>query len=146
MEVMMAKCMKAGFIPAILLILFTILISGCAGGQTLATQPPVNTEDLLVTAGFQRWEVNMETPKRQALLDALPKGKIVTYERNGEVLHAYGNDRTNTLLVGNEAAYQKYLSLAQGKEMCERVAGANAVEFWSCMQEPQGKGARPRGK
>lgn len=142
----MAMRMKAGVIPAILLILFTILINGCAGGQTQTTQPPVNTEDLLVTAGFQRWVVSMETPKRQALLDAIPKGKIVTYERNGEVLHAYANDRTNTLLVGNAAAYQKYLSLAQGKEMCERVAGSNAVEFWSCMQEPRGEGARPGGK
>ena len=127
----MANRGRAGFYAAIGFIFFCLLINGCAGGQT--TQGPVTTEDLLVTAGFQRWDVNMETPKLQALLDAIPKGKIVTYTRNGDVLHAYGNDRTNTLLVGDEAAYQKYLSLAQGKDMCERVAGANAVEFWSCM-------------
>ncbi len=133
-----------GSLAAICLILGILLVNGCAGGGQISAPPPANTEMLLITAGFQRWDVNMETPKRQALMDAIPKGKIVTYSRDGEKLHAYGNDATNTLLVGNDAAYQKYLSLVQGNQMCQQVAGTNAQQFWECMQEPPGKGGAPR--
>jgi hypothetical protein len=125
---------------ALALILFTLPVYGCAGGQSL--QQVVTTEYLLKTAGFQTWDVNMETSKRAALLNYLPKGTISTYIRDGVVLHAYPDENSNKIYVGDEAAYQKYLSLAQGKQMCQRVTGENNVQFWSCMDDYQQGGVK----
>ena len=132
----MANWNRTWFYAAIYVILVTLLVNGCAGGQTL--QREVTTEYLLTTAGFQRWDVNDETPKRQALLNNLPQRTIVTYKRNGEVYHAYADE--SSLYLGDEAAYQRYLSLAGGRKLCQRVTGTNQVEFWSCMQEYQERG------
>ncbi len=123
---------------AILSIILTISLSGCAGGQT--TQGAVTTENLLTTAGFKRLDVNDETPKRQALLNSLPQGKISSYGPEGEGYYAYPAESSNALYVGNEVAYQKYLSLARGRNLCERVSGQNGVAFWGCMEEYRGAG------
>ena len=144
---------KDGMLQAIVLLIFlNILLVGCAGGgqtryetggQSLSQE--VTTEYFLKKAGFQKWDVNMETPKRQALLAALPPGKISTYKRNGQTYHAYANVGSNNLYVGDEAAYQRYLSLAGKGKLCERVTGANQVQFWRCMEESQQGGAdRPK--
>ena len=126
----------------IFLIFLTILINGCAGEPAL--QQEVTTEYLLTTSGFQRWDVNMQTAKRQALLNSLPKGKISTYKRNGEVYHVYVDESSDTLYVGDEVAYQKYMAKAYGRQMCQRVTGPNQVEFWECMDDYRQGGARRR--
>lgn len=132
---------KDGFNAAILLILLTLLLNGCAGGQ--ATHKVVVTEYFLKEAGFQQWDVNMETPKRQALMDAIPRGKIVTYKMNGETFHVYSDEAAQTLYVGDEVAYQKYLSMAIGRQVCERVdATMDSAPFWSCFVEVQKGGGR----
>jgi len=140
----MASCKKARFNAAFLLIFCAILFDGCAGGgqtltetggQTLSQK--VTTEYLLTTVGFKRLQVNDGTPQWQAILNNLPQGKISTYIRNGEVYHVYPDEGSNALYIGNEDAYQKYLSLAQGRKMCERVTGANQEKFWICMDEYQ---------
>lgn len=140
----MANWRSARFNAAILLISCAILFYGCAGGQT--SQQVVSPLYMLTEAGFQRWDVNMETPKSQALLNAIPYGKIVTYKRDGEVYHVYGDKNSNALYVGNAAAYQKYLSMTQAKQICERVEGKNQQEFWTCFEEFQTVGPRPQGK
>ncbi|MBM4275807.1 MAG: hypothetical protein FJ134_15305 [Deltaproteobacteria bacterium] len=129
---------KNGFIAAMLLFLFTILLHGCAGGQPL--QRLVVTEYLLEEAGFQKWEVNMETPKRQALMQNIPKGKIVTYQRNGETYHAYSDEAAQTLYIGDEVAYQRYLGMARGRQLCERLDATESAPFWSCFDEYQTRG------
>jgi len=147
----MARRGRAGFQAAIAWILLILLVSGCAGGgetlsqtggQTLTQE--VTTEYLLATAGFQKWGINDETPKRQALLAALPPGKISTYQRNGQTYHVYADTGSGTLYVGDEAAYQRYLSLSGQRKVCERVTGPNQVHFWSCMEESQRGGGQPR--
>jgi hypothetical protein len=143
----MANWNWARFMGAISLILAAVLINGCAGGgQTLvetggqALPQEVTTEYLLTTAGFKRLPVNDDTPKRQALMNSIPSGKLVTYTRNGEVYHAYADEGSKALYLGDEPAYQRYLALARGRKLCERVPGTNQVEFWGCMQEYQGRG------
>ena len=141
---MMANWRKAGFNAAIFLVLFAMLFNGCAAGQS--TQQVVITEYLLKDAGFKPWDVNMQTPKSQALLNSIPKGKIVTYQADGGVYHVYGDENSKTLYIGDTAAYQKYLSMAKGKQLCERVDATNSQQFWSCFDEFQksggGQGAR----
>jgi len=115
---------------------------GCAGAPTI--QETVVTEYLLNQAGFQPYQANMETPKTQALLNALPKGQITTYMRNGTVYHAYPDEKSNTLYVGDEAAYRKYLSLAEGQKVCRRVEAQDSAGFWGCFAEFQKSGRPPR--
>jgi hypothetical protein len=144
MEGMMGNQRMVKLEAAIILIFFTILVGGCAGGPAL--QQEVTTEYLLSTAGFEKWEVNEKTPARQALLSALPAGTISTYMRNGRVFHAYPDNLSKVIYVGDEAAYQRYLSLSQGRQMCRQVTGADQVQFWSCMEEFQESGAGPGGR
>ncbi|MCX5888949.1 MAG: hypothetical protein NTY36_05785 [Deltaproteobacteria bacterium] len=129
----MTNCRKVEFYGAFFLVLCTLFFSACAGGQ--GTQHLVVTEYVLTDAGFKAWEVNDTTPKRQAMLDAIPRGKITTFSGDGEVYHVYADEGSKTLYVGDEAAYQKYLSLAKGRQLCERVDAPNSVAFWSCFDD-----------
>jgi hypothetical protein len=140
----MTNWSKARSKAAILFIFVAMVVSGCAGGQTSQQtgQQTVSMQYMLTESGFQPWGVNLETPKRQALLESMPTGKIVTYRRDGEVYHVYADERFNTLYIGDEAAYQKYLSMARGKQLCERVDAQSPQEFWRCLEETQ----KPGGK
>ena len=145
----MSNCKRLRLLGAICLIVIVISMHGCAGGgetlvetggQTLPQE--VTTEYLLTTAGFTRLAVNDQTPKRQALLNSIPPGKLVTYSRNGEVYHAYGDEGSQVLYIGDEVAYQNYLRLAGKRKFCERIPGTNQVEFWGCMQEYHERGPK----
>jgi hypothetical protein len=144
----MAKSNHTRLMGAIFLIAAAFLLNGCAGGgetmvetggQTLSQQ--VTTEYLLTTAGFKRLVVNDETPRMAALLNNIPQGQLVVYQRDGQTYHAYADVAHQTLYLGDLAAYQRYETLAKGKNLCVRVPGANAVQFWGCMQEFQQRGA-----
>jgi len=132
----------AGWHAAILSVLLTMLLSNCAG-EPKPTLRQVNvTEYFLVEAGFRKWEVNMEAPKRQALLNSLPRGKIVTYQRDGQTYHAYADEAAQTLYVGDEAAYQRYQAIARGRQLCERVDATESTAFWRCFDEFPKAGGR----
>jgi hypothetical protein len=138
---MMAKRRHAGAKAAILFIFCIILVCGCGGMQPVQDQ--VTTEYMLSKAGFTPYKPNMETPKTQALLDALPEGEITTFRANGTAYHAYPDKRLNILYIGDATAYQNYVSLAHGKNLCQRVEAPNSAGFWSCFQELQKAGAGP---
>jgi len=139
-EGMVANWRQAGSNAVIGLIFLSILFCGCGGMQPLQDQ--VTTEYLLNQAGFTQYKPNMETPKTQALLDALPGGQVTTFRANGVAYHAYPDKRSNVLYVGDQAAYEKYASMAQGKNLCQRVEAPDSAGFWGCFQEMQQKGAK----
>jgi hypothetical protein len=141
----MTVSFKNRCIAALLFLFPTLLLSACAGGQ--ATQNLVMTEYFLEKAGFQKWNVNDTTPKWQALLESIPREKIVTYQRDGTTYHVYTDVAAQKLYVGDEAAYQRYLSISQGRKLCERVTAPDSSQFWSCYDEYQDlSGGRPRGQ
>ena len=144
-ESKMANLKTAKFNAAIWLALGALLLTGCADVQ-VQKQEMVSPLYILTTAGFTRLDVNMNTPKTQALLNSIPYGKIMTYKRNGEVYHVYADKDFNALYVGDEVAYQKYLSMTHAKQLCERVDATDPLAFWSCFEEVQTGGPRPRGK
>ena len=140
-EDIMTLWRKERFSAALLLILFAILLNACAGGQT--TQNLVVTEYFLEKAGFQKLDVNETTPKRQALLNSIPRGKISTYQRDGATYHAYTDEAAQRLYIGDETAYQNYLAMTKGRQLCERVeGGSESAKFWSCYDEVQKSGGR----
>ena len=141
---MMTVWFKNKFSAIFLFLFLALLLAGCAGGQ--ATQNLVMTEYFLEQAGFQKWDVNMTTPKRQALLDSIPREKIVTYQKDGATYHVYTDVAAQKLYVGDETAYQKYLAMTQGRKLCERVVAPDSSQFWSCYDEYQAVGGVQRGK
>jgi hypothetical protein len=144
----MLKLKNAVYLAALGSIILTVALMGCATAQESqqASQPTVSTLYMLTTAGFQPWKVNLETPKRAALLSAIPRGKIVSYDMNGSPYHVYADPDANILYVGDELAYQRYLGMTHGKSYCERVKGANQEQFWRCFEEFKTKGAHPPGQ
>jgi hypothetical protein len=143
---MVANRRQARSKMAIGFILITILFYGCAGGQVRSGGQPLQEvvidEYMLINAGFKPFKPNMETPRTQALLDALPAGQVTTFRTNGATYHAYPDKGSNTLYVGDQGAYDKYVSLAQGKKVCQRVEAPDSSGFWGCFQEMQQKGAK----
>jgi hypothetical protein len=139
-EGMMANRRQARSNAAIYLLFLAVLFCGCGGMQPLQDQ--VTTEYLLSKAGFTQYKPNMETPRTQALLDALPEGQVTTFRANGVAYHAYPDKRSKVLYVGDEAAYQKYAAMAAGKNLCQRVEAPDSAGFWGCFQEMQQKGAK----
>lgn len=125
-------------------IILAVALLGCATPQE--SQQTVSPLYMLTTAGFKPWGVNMETPKRAALLNSIPRGKIVSYDLNGSPYHVYAEQNADILYVGDELAYQRYLAMTQGKRYCERVKGDNQEAFWRCFEEFQTQGAHPPGR
>jgi hypothetical protein len=117
----MKKRGMAWLSAVICLLLVSLLLIGCGGGRgPIASgqehmQQQTGTEYFLQQAGFRQYQVNQNMPQQEALLSALPKRTVTKYERDGKKLYAYGDKDTRTLYIGDEAAYQRYLSLAQGK-------------------------------
>ncbi len=144
---MVANWRQAGSKTAIGFILVAILFYGCGGGgQFRSGGEPLNAvvidEYMLTKAGFIAYKPNMETPKTQALLDALPSGQVTTFRGDGKVYHAYPDKGANILYVGDQDAYDKYVSMAQGRKVCQRVDAPDSSGFWGCFQEMQQKGGR----
>ena len=137
---MMKVWSKDRFIAALFLFLLAILFNACAGGQT--TQNLVTTEYFLTKAGFQKLAVNETTPKRQALLNNIPRGKISTYQKDGETHYAYTDEAAQRLYIGDETAFQNYLTMTKGRQLCERVVGPASEKFWACYDEFQKSGGR----
>jgi len=131
----MAEWQKARMNVAVWVFLFIMLCGGCASyGPT--TQQTVTTGYLLEQAGFKKLPVYEHyTRSRAALMNNIPIGKISTFEAGGSTHYVYNDEKFNTLYVGDELAYQRYLALAHGQNVCQVVKGPSGEQFWSCMQE-----------
>jgi hypothetical protein len=146
----MAKGHAAWLNTVIFLILATFMGAGCGGGTgPIASgqqhaQEQVGTEYFLQQAGFRSYKVNQNMPQQEALLSALPKRTVTTYERDGEKMYAYGDKDTKTLYIGDDAAYQRYLGLSRGRAVCRvQAGGSESAGFWNCMDQYRQGGGQP---
>ena len=134
LEGQMTVSLKSRLIATILIFSTVFFLAGCAAQQT-RTQNLVTTEYFLQKAGFQELPVNLTTPKRQALLNSIPRGMITTFQKGGKNYYAYTDENAQRLYIGDPAAYQKYEALTHGRNLCERVVAPDSTKFWSCYQE-----------
>ena len=123
--------------PVILLLWLAVLLNGCSTGPS--TQNVVVTDYLLTDAGFAKLDVNDTTPHRQALLNATIKGQFIAYRTGDNWYYVYGDESSNALYLGDEAAYQRYLAKTQDKRVCQTLDASQGTAFWSCFQEFQKK-------
>ena len=137
---------KDRFVVVMLILLCACIFSACAEVQTRVqarTQDLVVTEYFLEKAGFQMLPVNDTTPKRKAFVNSIPRGKLTAYERGGQTQYAYTDEKAQRLYVGDETAYQNYLVMSKGRQVCERSeGGSESSKFWSCYDEFQKGGRR----
>jgi hypothetical protein len=117
-------------------LLLVMLVGGCATQQANLKQMVVS-EYVLQKAGFKRWGVNYQTPKRAALMQNVPKGQITKFDADGQTYYVYNDPNHDALYTGDENAYQNYLHLAHGQNVCQVTQGSNNAQFWGCFQEYQ---------
>lgn len=115
-------------------ILLVMLAGGCAA-QKANLQQMVVSEYVLQKAGFKKWDVNYQTPKRAALMNNVPKGQITKFDADGRIYYVYNDPNHDTLYTGDQNAYQNYLALSHGQNLCRVVKGTNNAQFWGCFQE-----------
>ena len=123
--------------PVMLFFWLAFLLNGC----TLGPPPPsvAITDYLLTDAGFAKLEVNDTTPHRQALLNATIKGQFISYRTGDNWYYVYGDESSQALYIGDEAAYQRYLAKTRDKRLCQTLDASEGSAFWSCFQEVQKK-------
>jgi hypothetical protein len=141
---------RKGRLSGALAIAFCIMwLSGCAGvdrigtGDNLAPLTGRPTSDQMVVSGYLLEQAGFKkmtvypgyTRSRDALMSNIPIGQITTFEKDGKIYYVYNDATFKTLYIGDDAAYQKYLGLAHGQNLCRVTKGPNGEQFWSCMQE-----------
>ncbi len=119
---------------AILLLWLIIPAGGCTVTVPYEDRAIKNT--LLKDAGF--WQVDAANPKRQELMDATPKWQFVSYKLDGDKYYVYADEFN--LYLGDEAAYQKYVSMVKDKRLCQSLDASDWGPFWSCFEEYQKSG------
>jgi hypothetical protein len=102
--------MKRSFRPFQVLGAITLLAlaAGCATTST-------STTDMLSAAGFRL--VTADTPKKQELLNTLPKGQLSLITYKGKNFYVQPGSTSNQAYVGTPAEYQSYQQLRLAKQM-----------------------------
>ena len=116
------------------IILLAMLFGGCAA-QKANLQQMVVSEYVLQKAGFKKWGINYQTPKRAALMNNVPKGQITKFDADGKVYYVYNDPNHDALYTGDQTAYDNYLALSHGQNVCQVVKGNDSAQFWGCFQE-----------
>jgi len=124
------------FSAASLCLWLTILTGGCT--VTVPYENRAIQKTLLQEAGFRL--VDAANPKRQELMEATPKRQFVSYQVEGGKYYVYADEFN--LYLGDEAAYQKYLSMVKDQRLCQSLDATDWGPFWSCFEEYQKGGAR----
>jgi len=111
---------------------------GCAAGPG-ATAQPSSMPGMLQAAGFKPYTA--DTPQRLAYLKSCPKDVLVTHERRGQVCYAFTDPATNTVYLGDAAAYSRLQDAldAQQKKI-ETQIQESSPEFWRMWEDRQGGG------
>jgi len=86
-----------------------VIVTGCA--TTSTTQ----TTDMLTAAGFKL--VTADTPKKQELLNTLPKGQLSLITWKGKSFYVQPDVPNNRAYVGTPAEYQTYQQLRLAKQL-----------------------------
>ena len=84
------------------------LAAGCATTNT-------STTDLLTAAGFKL--LTADTPKKQELLNTLPKGQLSLITWKGKSFYVQPAASANQAYVGTPAEYQTYQQLRLAKQI-----------------------------
>ncbi len=113
-------------------------LAGCAAGPS-ATAPRQSMPEMLRAAGFKAYVAT--TQQQMAYLQSCPKDVLATQQRPGQVCYSFADPATNTVYLGDKAAYDRLQqALAAQEEKVTEQRIQNDPEFWSLWESMQGGG------
>ncbi len=124
----MAKC-RVSPLLIILVGVIGLSLAGCAGGPT-ATAPAKTMPEMLREAGFKAYLA--DTPQKMAHLKTCPSETLMVQERPGTKCYAFSDPASNTMYLGDEAAYWRFKALLEKQEhkiIEQRIE--SDPEFWT---------------
>ena len=109
----------------LLLICATALaLTGCA---TMHRDEARNTGDILIAAGFTQKPA--DTPDRAHKLHEMPPLKMISQTKDRRTVYRYADPYScSCLYVGDQQAYQQYVSLARQNKIAEERLEATEAE------------------
>jgi hypothetical protein len=134
---MVMRGKTARSIYALLVMVIAVALAGCATAPTASTQSPDN---YLTAAGFKT--VTANKPAQQAYLKRVPDRKLLAHQRNGTTRYVFVDQQNQKVYVGDEAAFQQYLKLANQANLEQQHLQAEQQEsdpeFWTMWMDSQG--------
>jgi hypothetical protein len=106
------KAMKQSFTPFRVAGAIALLVVATSCATTSST---TQTTDMLTAAGFKL--VTADTPKKQELLNTLPKGQLSLITWKGKSFYVQPAASANQAYVGTPAEYQTYQQLRLAKQL-----------------------------
>jgi len=103
-------------------------LAGCATGPTAAA-PAKTLPEMLKAAGFKVYSA--DTPPKMAHLQTCPADTLMIHERAGAKCYAFADPTSNSMYMGDEAAYMRYRKALEGQEhkiMEKRIE--DDPQFW----------------
>lgn len=129
----------SGLAILVMCIMVALAFSGCATTSTGAAPSP---RDLMVDAGFKQNVADEPAEKKH--FDKLPGEKVLCYVRDGQKCYAYKDPATNSVYLGDEAAFNRYLDRAIQERLDRKhqmpFQIENDPEFWTIWMDRYGGG------
>lgn len=126
---------------ALLLILTGVIaigLAGCATGPAV-TAPGRTMPEMLQEAGFKASPAN--TPQKMAYLQTCPKDTLMIHTRPGAKVYCFVDPATNSMYMGDEAAYQRLQDLlGKQQQKIEEQRIESDPQFWPLWVDRQGGG------
>lgn len=120
---------RTGTLLIIILIgIIGLCLAGCAGAPT-ATAPAKTRAQMLQEAGFKMYKA--QTPQELAHLKVCPPETLMIHERQGATCYAFSDPATNTMYIGDEAAYWRFNDMLEKQaEKIQEQKIQSDPEFW----------------
>lgn len=109
---------------------------GCATEPTAASK---SLPEMLSDAGFSPYVAN--TPQRKAYLESCPKNLLMVQEKKGAVCYAFTEPNSNTVYIGDQAAYWRLKQkLSSQEQSIQEQRIESDPQFWNMWVDSQGGG------
>jgi hypothetical protein len=113
------------------IILFGVIgisLVACATRPSAMASPKTMTQ-MLQEAGFKAYPAN--TGEEMTHLRGCPKDTLMIHERPGGVCYAFADQATNSMYIGDEAAYQRLQSIMERQQqLFQEQRIKEDKEFW----------------
>lgn len=120
-------------------IVLALTLLGCA---TTSPGTATSPRDLMLSAGFKQDVADQ--PGEIKHLQKVPGEKMLCYQREGQKCYAFKDPATNSMYIGDEAAFKRYLDRAIQERLDQKYHSPslmeNDPEFWNQWVDKSGGG------
>jgi hypothetical protein len=120
-------------------LVLALMLQGCATTPSGAGKSP---RDLLVSSGFKQ-DVADE-PGEIKHFPKVPSEQLLCYQRGDQKCYAYKDPATNSMYIGDEAAFKRYIDRAVTEQLDKKyqtpVLQPDDPQFWPLWVDKYGGG------